>query len=1399
MDKKGTKGGGAEPHLSSKKLRAAYWELNEADEVVLMALSMLGSPLSTDQVISLCECLQTAFGSRLSFQHSIPRLLGSGLVEPTTEGSASEITQVTAIAELGPWGMAASRHRRWDKLAHAGHGYVAAQWGQLDADSVTQFVRFAVAASDLQLASTLLQETNASWLDACVSVARDAVEGNVACIHPSLWRAVHQTLQHATPDAPETAHLFHVLDHALDAPDDNTSVWPPAAVQGLRAELEVHKQRLCLFRGDLEQGERSCELPEGGITALGLAFRWLRGADDTAAYIERRMAGPTGGKKKFKPTWPDSPMHAWGEAFYALALIADGSGPRLKEAHRLTKTARKHAAAGQPLAGQLEELASRLLDKPFRPDPRYLFEPEPDDDALTELLSVIAEIWAPKDALYSVYDDDDFLDAEELFETIEAYPNAPWLQRQWLAILKRVDGERAERARNRLGNVAVPPPGELSLVDLVADRSTWEAQFEAIERTLSEEPESAQEAEQRLAWFVRVGGPLLEIEPRLQKRKGNGYTRGRRVALKRLAEGDAPCPLSAQDQRVIGCIRAEMVPRRYGYYTQTEYELGQDALVQLVGHPAVYDPETNGPLVVQEGTPQISLAEDGEGLRFVVVPPSADPVSYTMQGGILVVYSLDKKQQDLFGKVLKAGRFPHEARTRATRLLEGMSTTVHTLDDKKALGDVRNVPAEPAPVFQLEPHRGGLRVQAVVRPFGPDGPSFSPGAWPESVRWDSPEGASLAATRDLDRESLRLGEMLDACPVLAHYLGGRPQLQAEIEDTQDLLEVVTELDSQQASLEWPEGQKIRLKHARRGKVQITNVRENNWLEAQMTVELNDGDHLEQLELLQALRKGERFIALADGSFVELEKTLRSRLQRMDAFTSPDDETGLYHPFAALELEQDENFEVVGTESWQWRRDELATRMHKKIRLPSGLQADLRDYQKEGVRWALRLANLDAGACLADDMGLGKTVQALAVLLARAKEGPALVLAPSSVIGNWRRETAEFAPGLRVTVLSELAGRGSEGRRKLPKLKPKDVLLSTYDLTVREIDALREVQWASLVVDEAQAIKNPDTRRARAVVELNASFRMALSGTPVENHLGELWSLFRVLNPTLLGNRRVFETRFQKPIEQSKDSTRLEQLKMLISPFLLRRTKEDVLSSLPPRTEVTWEVQLSKAERNLYEAARLDAIERLEDEKETKKNPLQILKELLRLRQLCCHPRLALPNSDVPSSKHAALMELLEELRENGHRALVFSQFVQHLSLVRELLDSNGFSYQYLDGSTPSVERTRRIEAFQQGVGELFLISLKAGGTGINLTAADYVIHLDPWWNPAVEDQASDRAHRIGQSKPVTVYRLVAKDTIEEKLVALHASKRELADQVLSGGQAAALLSSEELLRLMTGG
>ncbi|MBL8702991.1 MAG: DEAD/DEAH box helicase [Alphaproteobacteria bacterium] len=453
--------------------------------------------------------------------------------------------------------------------------------------------------------------------------------------------------------------------------------------------------------------------------------------------------------------------------------------------------------------------------------------------------------------------------------------------------------------------------------------------------------------------------------------------------------------------------------------------------------------------------------------------------------------------------------------------------------------------------------------------------------------------------------------------------------------------------------------------------------------------------------------------------------------------------------------------------------------------PKGFKGELRAYQRDGLSWLQFLRGYGLNGILADDMGLGKTVQTLAHLLVekvgRRADRPSLVIAPTSLIPNWRLEARRFAPALRVVVW-----HGPD--RAAETLGDSDLVLTSYALLARDRETLAGRPWHLVILDEAQAIKNPQSIATQAVQTLDARHRLCLTGTPLENHLGELWSLMNFLNPGLLGDRARFSREFRQPIEKRGDAERRDTLARRVRPFLLRRTKDAVERDLPPKTEIIERLELEPHQRDVYESVRLAAYGRVREEIAAKglaRSHIVVLDALLKLRQVCCDPRLlklSRGTKDAGSAKLARLMEMLPELLEEGRRVLVFSQFTSMLALIEAQLVASGIDFVRLTGET--TDRTTPVRRFQSGEVPVFLISLKAGGVGLNLTAADTVILFDPWWNPAVEAQAIDRAHRIGQSKPVFAYRLLTIGTVEEKMLELQGRKRALADALLSGSATA---------------
>ena len=493
---------------------------------------------------------------------------------------------------------------------------------------------------------------------------------------------------------------------------------------------------------------------------------------------------------------------------------------------------------------------------------------------------------------------------------------------------------------------------------------------------------------------------------------------------------------------------------------------------------------------------------------------------------------------------------------------------------------------------------------------------------------------------------------------------------------------------------------------------------------------------------------------------------------------------------------------------QWHGADSLQELNRRLRdfegissvaTPRGLQTELRDYQRQGLNWLQFLREFDFNGILADDMGLGKTVQTLAHLLLEKESGrlqrPCLVIVPTSLVSNWAREARLFAPDLKVLIL-----HGSDRHVHFEQINSHDIVITTYPLLRRDSDTLQEHDFYTIVLDESQFIKNPRSKTTQVVFTLKATHRLCLTGTPLENHLGELWSMFHFLMPGFLGGLTRFNTLFRNPIEKQGNVVRQEHLRQRIKPFLLRRSKHDVASELPKKTEIIRTVSLQGKQRDLYESIRMAMDIKVRQEINNKglaRSQIMILDALLKLSQVCCDPRtlsLSQAKNVKQSAKLDLLMDMVPEMIEEGRRILIFSQFTRMLSLIEDEFVAANIDYCKLTGQTR--KRDEQVDSFQRGEVPVFLISLKAGGVGLNLTAADTVIHYDPWWNPAAENQATDRAHRIGQDKPVFVYKLIAEDTIEDRILALQKSKQALAESIYDeAGSTSSQLTADDLKEL----
>ncbi len=556
----------------------------------------------------------------------------------------------------------------------------------------------------------------------------------------------------------------------------------------------------------------------------------------------------------------------------------------------------------------------------------------------------------------------------------------------------------------------------------------------------------------------------------------------------------------------------------------------------------------------------------------------------------------------------------------------------------------------------------------------------------------------------------------------------------------------------------------------------------DWFDLDVKIQYGDQE-VKLRELRKAIKRGERYIKLADGSIGQIPEQWLERYKHLFNMTKETDDGFRVRDYQLPLLDEllaDAAEKNLVPEFVQKRERLRNLKEIKSQPIPQGFTGELRPYQKAGLDWLHFLQEYGFGGILADDMGLGKTIQMLAYLQNQREQAQVtsatLLVVPKSLITNWQRESANFTPNLRI-----LEYIGGDREKDVSNFDDYDVIITTYGTMLRDIEILRNYRFSTVVLDESQAIKNPLAQTSKAARLLNGKHRLAMTGTPVENNSFELWSQFAFLNPGLLGNLDYFKRDFAKAIESRDGETEANLLRRMVYPFILRRTKEQVAPELPPRTERIIYTDFEPAQRKLYDATREKYRAQLLgmlDESGMDQTRMQILEGLLRLRQICIHPALVEPTYNKEVAKFEILLETLETLRSEGHKALIFSQFVQTLKLLEKEMKAAKMKYTYLDGKTQ--KRQERVDKFQNDPSlSFFLISLKAGGVGLNLTAADYVIHLDPWWNPAVEMQATDRAHRIGQDKPVFVYKFIARDTVEEKILELQERKKALVEQLIS--------------------
>lgn len=951
--------------------------------------------------------------------------------------------------------------------------------------------------------------------------------------------------------------------------------------------------------------------------------------------------------------------------------------------------------------------------------------------------------------------------------------------------------------------------GIIPILPILEPEEPWKRSLQALIHATAENASGLQQTV-RMVWMVQFVGDEITISPKEQKLSPEGvWSKGRPISLARLYMTGKFNYLTSQDRKICAAITKTHNPATNGINYAFNME---KALLAMIGHPHLYLADSPGtPMEFVPGEPEILVEERGDNLHIRFAHPiSSENINFSKETPTRVkIISINDNHRRIAQITGKDGiTVPMSASEEVLTAIGNISSfmTVHSAiaaDSKsRQTSNITFVEADSSIYMHLIPYGTGFRLEMFVKPFSEGGHYLKPGQGVENLMAEV-NGKRLQTKRNLALEEEKARDIEELCPILDLAIDMEQENDREwhLYDPDDCLQALMELQTirDKVIIEWPEGEKLSI--SQRVSVDTLNLKirtnRQNWFAMSGEISLDQGKVIELKELLSKVKETSgRFVEIGDGQFIALTQEFRKRLEDINLFSDGqlDAESGeiLIHPLAAIQLEQvAAQAKTSADKGWKEQLKKITDAQNFQPELPSTLQADLRVYQREGYDWLARLAHWGVGGCLADDMGLGKTLQSLAIVLKLASKGPSLVIAPTSVSTNWHSEVQRFTPTINIKYLS------SKNRKEdIESLGKFDLLITTYTLLQQESELLSRVKWQTVILDEAQAIKNAATKRSHAAMALQAQFKLITTGTPIENHLGELWNLFHFINPGLLGSLSSFNERFAVPIERFQDRDAKLHLKKLIQPFILRRIKSQVLEELPSRTEVTLDVEMTEEEGHFYEALRQNAIDILENAKDKKGRHLQILTEIMRLRQACCNTRLIDQNSSIESSKLRVFSSVIEELLASRHKALIFSQFIGHLSIIREFLDEKGISYQYLDGGTTAKQRKIRVDAFQAGHGDLFLISLKAGGLGLNLTAADYVIHMDPWWNPAIEDQASDRAHRIGQTRPVTIYRLVCKNTIEEKIVKLHQEKRDLAGSLLEGTDISAKMTSEDLLDLI---
>ena len=936
--------------------------------------------------------------------------------------------------------------------------------------------------------------------------------------------------------------------------------------------------------------------------------------------------------------------------------------------------------------------------------------------------------------------------------------------------------------------------GGQSALSTLRKKAPWEIMLSGLTDTL----QTQKEEEKRVAYYVR-GKQIMSIVE--QTRQADGSWRDGRLLSQSLMASAGYDSMDSRDS-AIAMELSKKSDCQDDIDILVPHLAGTDRLLlgnSYDGHSFIAEIEEEKPYLEFSGqgfvigiSSNVKLDDNGNVKRHTV---------REIEKGRYALVSVNPLQKDIVRRFLSMRHFPSSAVTSLKRAIGSLNGII---DVRQNILESMLQPAvlsHGVLAVQVSPDRNEYQVNIQATAMEDGTARFVP-AEGEDIVYDEVEGITHCVNRDLSLEYENKKE-LDTFLQEQSKAEARSYTEYTIGSAEGLLKLMAYIYDNQEKffIEWPDGVRLKFRgDIKSSDVEITIQTNTEWFAVEGEVAVG-GRKLSLAELVQACSSSEMegFVRLSDDEYVRMSETLKKHIEAMAAIgiagggkckRVPKYQVGaLASMIKGLNANADEGYGEF--------MEKTKTAFETEAKIPEGLTAVLRDYQKEGFRWMCRLDEWGAGACLADDMGLGKTVQAIAFMLHKSSKGPSLVIAPKSVVPNWAQEIARFAPQLNPVVLNNTSKR----QGVVNGAGPMDVILCTYGVLGTESQLLQSRNWNVACLDEAHQIKNRDTLVSHAAMDLNAASRIILTGTPLQNHLGELWNLFQFINPGLLGTWPVFRDSFILP---HLDYEHRMLLKEMTQPFILRRTKEDVLLELPEKIVTTHMVELSDNEMKVYEEMRRLAETKFkkhktaEERKEAKTLNLNFFTELMKLRMAACSMRLVYDRWKEPSTKIMALFDILTNVLSNPQNSvIVFSQFTSFLAMVKTELANRNINYYYLDGQTPLEKRQEMVREFQEGGRQLFLSSLKTGGIGINLTAANYVILLDPWWNPAIENQAMDRAHRIGQQRVVSVIRLISAQTIEEKILQLHETKQALTDEILEGTANSYKLTYEDVMDMVS--